>query len=295
MGCWCGNGDIPQEKVVPKTDCDSACPGDNSKMCGGFDRMNVYTAVESDTNTCILRSMGYLHTYGGMKHGKVKRDIAKLNPAVVDKYSGGILTDDDPSGYKQCIDNSYIRQQIPDLLKSCQDKYPGDRRYKKQIKRYINRYAAMTCLQKLSTACSEVWRDQIITLAYPSATGYGSEPITGAGYGYEPITGSGYGYEPITGYGYGYEPITGSGSGYEPITGSGYGSEPITGYGYGYEPITGAGYGYEPTTGNGYAYAPITGDGYGYESITGDGYGYEPITGDGYGYEPITGDGYGYM
>jgi len=199
--CWCGNGDIPQEKVVPKSDCDSACPGDSSKMCGGFDRMNVYTAVESDPNTCILRSMGYLHTYGGVKHGKVKRDIAKLNPDVVDKYSGGILTDDDPSGYKQCIDNSYIKQQIPDLLNSCRDTYPGNRRYKKQIKRYMNRYAAITCLQKLSSACSEVWRDQINALAYPSGTEPVYEPITGTGYGYEPITGAGYGegseYEPI--------------------------------------------------------------------------------------------------
>merc|ERR1719369_804874 len=213
----------------------SQCGGDNSEVrslvpefllnrqnnsCPTIEELDE-SGVASDPATCILGSMGYLHTKGGVKHGKVKRDIAKLNPQVVEKYSGGILTDDDPSGYKQCIDNSYIKQMIPDMLESCQDTYQGNRRYKKQIKRYMNRYAAMTCLHKLSSACSDVLKDQITALAYPAENG--SEPITGAGYGTEPLTGAGYGSEPITGTGYGSELLTGAG----------YGSEPITGYGYG--------------------------------------------------------------
>ena len=42
--CFCGNNQpAPEFLANQETECNMACPGDNSAMCGGGWRMNVYT------------------------------------------------------------------------------------------------------------------------------------------------------------------------------------------------------------------------------------------------------------
>ena len=40
--CFCGNVEPPASKVMPRSHCNSPCPGDPHKMCGGSWRINVY-------------------------------------------------------------------------------------------------------------------------------------------------------------------------------------------------------------------------------------------------------------
>merc|ERR1712183_335542 len=161
----------------------------------------------SASYTCLLRSMGYLREAGGVRNGRIKRDIAQLNPLVVLKYSGGNLTEDDPSGYKQCVDSlSYYKDSIPEIVKSCPS---GDSKsdYRMELKRFYSRLIAVTCLNNLSYACQDVFREQVAAQALGTGYGteYGSEYGTGYGSGYGSAYGSGYGTEYGTGYGSGTE------------------------------------------------------------------------------------------
>merc|ERR1719318_249694 len=41
--CWCGDEQPPQEEQRPQSECNSACTGDKSIMCGGGWRMNIFS------------------------------------------------------------------------------------------------------------------------------------------------------------------------------------------------------------------------------------------------------------
>ena len=45
--CFCGNA-INPKILGPKTDCNYACSGDSSQICGGFWRMNIYKNPGTD-------------------------------------------------------------------------------------------------------------------------------------------------------------------------------------------------------------------------------------------------------
>ena len=48
--CYCGNS-ISGGSTAPSSDCDMACSGNSSQMCGGTWRINVYSMVSSPTTT----------------------------------------------------------------------------------------------------------------------------------------------------------------------------------------------------------------------------------------------------
>merc|ERR1712055_221951 len=134
---------------------------DNCLTKEDLDKYGDYSARA----TCVLESMGFLGKDGGVKNGRIKRNMATLNPRVVEKYSRGNITDNDPSGYKQCIDNSFLTNMIPHYLERCKDKYPKDHGYRRQIKRFWKRWAAYVCFHSVRDACTEVMIENISTVA----------------------------------------------------------------------------------------------------------------------------------
>ena len=40
--CFCGSNSLPSSKLLPKSQCNTMCLGDSSKMCGGGWKMNIF-------------------------------------------------------------------------------------------------------------------------------------------------------------------------------------------------------------------------------------------------------------
>merc|ERR1719369_317442 len=149
----------------------------SSFTCPAYEDLEK-TGAASSPAYCILESMGFLWPQGGVRSGKIKRNIAKLDSRVLHEYSGGNSTVSDPSGFLQCMNNSYVSKMIPEVLSSCKDNYPNDRTYRKQIKRFMKRWAAFDCLHELSSACEQVWRKDRESDAWAAALLPEKEPLS---------------------------------------------------------------------------------------------------------------------
>jgi hypothetical protein len=143
---------------------------DNSDNCPTKEDLNMY-GDHSAHVTCILESMGFLGEKGGVRNGKIRRNVAQLNPRVLENYKGSMeqygynMTDNDPSGYKTCMDNSFLMNMVPDIIDSCKDTYPKNHRYRREIKQFWNRWAAYVCFQSVSEACKQVLIEDISYVA----------------------------------------------------------------------------------------------------------------------------------
>ena len=51
--CSCGN-DLRSAGVDTEATCDSACPGDNSKICGGEWAISVFSTITTGENASII-------------------------------------------------------------------------------------------------------------------------------------------------------------------------------------------------------------------------------------------------
>jgi len=58
--CYCGNSMINQAVTAPETECNTACGGNSAEMCGGGDRMSIY----SNETTLIITPIPKTQTTG---------------------------------------------------------------------------------------------------------------------------------------------------------------------------------------------------------------------------------------
>jgi len=62
--CWCGATPPPPSSLVPDSECNMDCNGDDTKVCGGSWRMNVYPAIRNDL--CKVSAIEAGTDYPGM-------------------------------------------------------------------------------------------------------------------------------------------------------------------------------------------------------------------------------------
>lgn len=59
--CWCGTYPSGDSTTAPQSDCNMECAGDSSQICGGPDRLNVYTSQNYTYPTIPRTANGYIY------------------------------------------------------------------------------------------------------------------------------------------------------------------------------------------------------------------------------------------
>jgi WSC domain len=87
--CWCGNNIGFGSNLAPLTDCNMACGGNRSELCGAGNRLNIYANAAASTSVIpaptatsltptptIVASAGYYSYFGCYSEGTSSRALA---------------------------------------------------------------------------------------------------------------------------------------------------------------------------------------------------------------------------
>jgi len=187
----CTAGTTLREKLMNASQCYYEL-GEESLLAGRSDwllnrqegdqcptpEMLEQTGDMSSPAYCVLDSMGYLWPNGGVRGSRVKKDLGEQDIRVLEYYANGNNITKDPSGFKNCMVNSNFNEMLPELYK-CQEKYPDVPQYRKQIKRFVKRWAAFNCLRDFVNSCQNVWRDEITEYAWSDGKSVSGEMDNG--------------------------------------------------------------------------------------------------------------------
>jgi len=75
--CFCGNDAPPHNRLRDATECNAECPGDDSQMCGGTWRMNIYESFPSE---CLYGSLLMEHFSSFLNIAECRQQCGDRHP-----------------------------------------------------------------------------------------------------------------------------------------------------------------------------------------------------------------------